>query len=61
MQNHADWDIMHVEVKLMKNSKYRPRVIDSQIEEYLSTFGAVCIEGPKWCGKIGRASCRERV
>mgnify|MGYP002407975318 CR=1 FL=1 len=51
MQNHADWDIMHVEVKLMKNSKYRPRVIDSQIEEYLSTFGAVCIEGPKWCGK----------
>ncbi len=21
------------------------------MEDYLSTFGAVCIEGPKWCGK----------
>lgn len=35
----------------MDKSKYRPRVIDRQVEEYLSVFGAVCIEGPKWCGK----------
>jgi len=35
----------------MDREKYRPRVIDRQVEEYLSTFGAVCIEGPKWCGK----------
>ena len=35
----------------MKESEYRPRVIDKQVEEYLSAFGAVCIEGPKWCGK----------
>ena len=35
----------------MKDSEYRPRIIDKQVEEYLSAFGAVCIEGPKWCGK----------
>lgn len=35
----------------MDNEKYRPRLVDSKIEEYLKTFGAVCIEGAKWCGK----------
>lgn len=30
---------------------YRPRVIDSVIQSNLQAFGAVCIEGPKWCGK----------
>ena len=35
----------------MTENEYRPRVIDKQVDEYLSTFGAVCIEGPKWCGK----------
>ena len=35
----------------MKESEYRPRIIDRQVDEYLSAFGAVCIEGPKWCGK----------
>ena len=30
---------------------YLPRLIDAKIEEYLSVFSAVCIEGPKWCGK----------
>ena len=30
---------------------YRPRIIDKRVEQYLRTFGAVCIEGPKWCGK----------
>ncbi|HJJ36286.1 MAG TPA: DUF4143 domain-containing protein [Methanocorpusculum sp.] len=30
---------------------YLPRLIDAKIEEYLSIFSAVCIEGPKWCGK----------
>lgn len=35
----------------MKKTEYRPRIIDKQVEDYLSTFGAVCIEGPKWCGK----------
>lgn len=31
--------------------QYRPRMIDQLIKEKLETFGAVCIEGPKWCGK----------
>ena len=28
----------------------------SQVEDYLSAFGAVCIEGPKWCGKTWTSS-----
>lgn len=35
----------------MKNEKYKPRIIDSLLKKHLETFGAVCIEGPKWCGK----------
>lgn len=35
----------------MKEENYRPRIIDQTIERYLKIFGAVCIEGPKWCGK----------
>lgn len=37
-------------------SKYKPRVIDGAVENYLETFGAVCIEGPKWCGKTWTSS-----
>lgn len=40
----------------MKNELYKPRIIDNQIERYLSAFGAVCIEGPKWCGKTWTSS-----
>lgn len=40
----------------MEKKNYRPRVMDSIIEEYLSAFGAVCIEGPKWCGKTWTSS-----
>ena len=35
----------------MNHLNYKPRIIDTKVEEYLSAFGAVCIEGPKWCGK----------
>ena len=31
--------------------EYEPRIIDKTIENHLLAFGAVCIEGPKWCGK----------
>ena len=34
---------------------YRKRIVDEQIQKYLQTFGAVCIEGPKWCGKTWTA------
>ena len=30
---------------------YKDRVIDEQINEMMNIYGAVCIEGPKWCGK----------
>lgn len=33
------------------NTKYLPRIIDEVIEIDLKIFGALCIEGPKWCGK----------
>ena len=39
-----------------EKNKYRPRVIDSRVEKYLKNFGAVCIEGPKWCGKTWTSS-----
>lgn len=35
----------------LKKSGYIKRIIDTKIEEYLQLFGAVLIEGPKWCGK----------
>mgnify|MGYP005763812323 FL=1 len=40
----------------MYKSKYRPRLVDKKLDEYLATFGAVCIEGPKWCGKTWTAA-----
>lgn len=40
----------------MKHSDYKPRIIDQKVKEYLSAFGALCIEGPKWCGKTWTSS-----
>ena len=40
----------------MDKQIYKPRIIDHQVEEYLSAFGAVCVEGPKWCGKTWTSS-----
>lgn len=40
----------------MERDEYKPRIIDEKVEKYLSTFGAVCIEGPKWCGKTWTSS-----
>lgn len=41
---------MKIEVK-----NYKPRLIDDKIEKYLRIFGAVLIEGPKYCGKTWAA------
>ena len=41
-------------------NKYRSRIVDSQIERYLNIFGALCLEGPKWCGKTWTASMHSR-
>ena len=43
-------------MSIADKSKYRPRVIDVRVETHLTTIGAVCIEGPKWCGKTWTSS-----
>lgn len=40
----------------MDKQIYKPRIIDHQMEEYLSAFSAICVEGPKWCGKTWTSS-----
>ena len=42
--------------KIIDRGKYIPRLIDEAVERYLNTIGAVCIEGPKWCGKTWTSS-----
>lgn len=39
----------------LKKENYMPRLIDKKIEDYLTVFGAISIEGPKWCGKTWTA------
>ncbi len=41
-------------MKLTKEN-YKPRLIDDKITKYLKFFGAIHIEGPKWCGKTWTA------
>lgn len=35
----------------MEMGNYKKRISDKKIERYLKLFGAICIEGPKYCGK----------
>ncbi len=35
----------------MELKDYKSRIIDNKINIYLETFGAILVEGPKWCGK----------
>lgn len=41
-------------MKLTKKG-YIKRLIDKEIEENLEFFGAISIEGAKWCGKTWTA------
>ncbi|RGZ66128.1 ATP-binding protein [Eubacterium sp. AM49-13BH] len=47
----------------MERKDYRPRLIDNIIDSYLEAFGAVCVEGPKWCGKTWTSSyhCKSEI
>lgn len=38
-------------MSIADKERYKKRVIDEQVVRYLQNFGAICIEGPKWCGK----------
>jgi len=42
--------------KIIDLSNYRPRIVDELIEKDLKIFGAICVEGPKWCGKTWTSS-----
>lgn len=44
----------------MDKKQYRPRIIDRVLDLYLQTFGAVCVEGPKWCGKTWTSSIHSK-
>src|SRR5215469_11829779 len=35
----------------LKQAGYKTRLADKKLTEYLKLFGAVSVEGPKWCGK----------
>jgi predicted AAA+ superfamily ATPase len=47
----------------MEREDYRPRLIDNIIDSYLKAFCAVCVEGPKWCGKTWTSSyhCKSEI
>ncbi len=38
------------------NDEYMPRLIDKNLDDYLKVFGALSVEGPKWCGKTWTSS-----
>lgn len=44
-------------VKIMPK-KYYTRIIENELDQMLGIFGAVLIEGPKWCGKTTTAGTR---
>ncbi|MDY4819704.1 MAG: DUF4143 domain-containing protein [Bacilli bacterium] len=42
--------------KITNDSIYKARIVDKQVKRDLRIFGAICIEGPKWCGKTWTSS-----
>lgn len=45
------------------NDLYKPRLLDKTLERYLKIFGAVVVEGPKYCGKTwtGRKFAKSEI
>jgi uncharacterized protein len=39
----------------LRKTEYKERIIDEIVKSKLLSFGALCIEGPKWCGKTWTA------
>lgn len=35
----------------LTRENYKERLVDKKLEKYIKVFGAVSIDGPKWCGK----------
>ena len=71
MQKQSDWKskICRIVIEKLIGLNYndeeenRPRLIDNIIDSYLEAFGAVCVEGPKWCGKTWTSSyhCKSEI
>lgn len=40
---------------IFEKEKYKKRLIDNTLSDYLQVIGAVSLEGPKWCGKTWTA------
>lgn len=47
----------------MESVNYKERILDKKVDEYLKLFGAVLIEGPKYCGKtwLGRRHANSEI
>lgn len=45
-------------LRMLTPEGYKKRLTEKQLDEYMQTFGAVCIEGPKYCGKTWTARSR---
>ncbi len=47
----------------MENTNYKKRIVEDKLDEYLKLFGAVCIEGAKYCGKtwLGRSRANSEI
>ena len=51
LQNLSGWCILGVNLGILSrerkgivdNQKYKPRLVDKKIKEYLNTFGAICV------------------
>ena len=43
---------------MFQSESYKKRLIEKSFDEYMKVFGAVCLEGPKYCGKTWTASSR---
>lgn len=43
-------------MSVVDKKEYKPRIIDEALEKTLIVAGAVCVEGPKWCGKTWTSS-----
>ena len=50
-----DFIYLCTQIYTILDMSYLPRIADNQLEERLEAFGAVLIEGPKWCGKTTTA------
>ena len=54
------WSLLNKGLIYVSSAEHRihkiPRLIDTKIEKYLKIFGAVCVEGPRGCGKTWTSS-----